>query len=309
MPPRKDPNLAKSSATYISDLCPSGVTEAAAILAGFRDPRVTPTPAPGSLRTKRRIEYPVQSPAQYSLLLPPAPSLPASERQLLDMADPPKLVGLTKLSPGKKKRDELADIILGDDNSASSDSKSSNSSSSSEEERKRKKKKSKKKKKKRSRKYSDSDSDQGAARMTKKAKLAVQGGIESDSPEEDDTLPSQRTRPVPSGLSQMRDISPSLLAYYGGQAVDTAPLSRRQALDRARERPQGALTMADLSRDEIGSLCNTGKVLEEIRLRPRHAGSQLRETLPCIRNSRNGSLPGPSTMLASSLALVLMSRP
>ena len=252
MPPRKDPNLSKSSATYISDLCPSGVTEAAAILAQYRDPQVTPTPAPGTLRTKRRVEYPVQSPAQYSLLLPAAPSLPASGRQSLDMADPPQLAGLPKMSPGKKKRDKLAESILGDDASASSISKSSNSSSSSEEEKKRKKKKSKKKKKKRSRKYSDSDSDQSAARMTKKAKLALQEGFESDSPEEDDILPSQRTRPVSSGLSQMGGVSPSQLAYFGSQAMETAPLSRRQALDRARERPQKALSMADLSKDEIG---------------------------------------------------------
>ena len=252
MPPKKDPNLPKTSATYIADLCPSGVTEAAAILAQFRDPRVTPTPAPGSLRTKRRIEYPVQSPAQFSLLSPVSPSLPASERQSPTMADQLQLTGLPKLSPGKKKRAKLAESILGDDASASSASKSSNSSSSSEEEKKKKRKKSKKKKKKRSRKYSDSDSDQSSARMSKKAKLALQG-IESDSPDEDDDiLPSQKTRPVSSSQSQFRDISPSQLAYFGGQAIETAPLSRRQALDKARERPNKGLTMTDLSKDEIG---------------------------------------------------------
>ena len=137
MPPKKDLNLAKSSATYIADLCPSGVVEAAAILAQFRDPKVTPTPAPGSLRTKRRIEYPVQSPARFSLLSPASPSLPASERQSPTMADQLQLKGLPKLSPGKKKRTELAESILGDDASASSASKSSNSSSSSEEEKKK----------------------------------------------------------------------------------------------------------------------------------------------------------------------------
>ena len=168
------------------------------------------------------------------------------------MADQLQLKGLPKLSPGKKKRTELAESILGDDASASSASKSSNSSSSSEEEKKKKKKKSKKKKKKRSRKYSDSDSDQSSARMSKKAKLALQG-IESDSPDEDDdVLPSQKTRPVSSSQGQFRDISPSQLAYFGGQAIETAPLSRRQALDKARERPNKGLTMTDLSKDEIG---------------------------------------------------------
>ena len=251
MPPKKDLN--KSSATFIADLCPSGVTEAAAILAQFRDPKVTPTPAPGSLRTKRRVEYPVQSPARFSLLSPASPSLPASERQRPIMADQLQLTGLPKLSPGKKKRAKLAESILGDDASASSASKSSNSSSSSEEEKKKKRKKDKKKKKKRSRKYSDSDSDQGSARLSKKAKIALRGGIESDSPEEDDdVLPSQKTRPVSSSQSQFRDISPSQLAYYGGHTIETAPLPRRQALDRARERPNKGLTMADLSKDEIG---------------------------------------------------------